>query len=1348
MQHLPSLVVSIGASAGGITACRMLLEHAPADAGIAYVIVQHLAPAHESHVASILQSATNLEITQVEGNERLEPNHVYVIAPATSLRVRDGSLEVGTPDQPHFRARPIDAFLSSVAASYAERAVGIILSGTGDDGSAGLREIRAAGGLCLVQEPETAEFDAMPRRAIDTGVADAVVPPEEMGLILLEYATVPRSRPASYEAGRQVLGEPGDGLDAVLALLGRQYGINFRNYKMGTLQRRTERRMGIHRISGWHDYLELLRTQPQEIEALYRDVLIGVTSFFRDPGAWRHLQEQVVPELLESHEQDTSVRVWSAGCATGEEAYSLAMVFLEQIARKGSHLRLQVFASDLSHEALAFARQGLFPADIQGSFSEERLRRFFRRVGDTFQMDQAVRDVVTFAAHNLLSDPPFSSLDLVSCRNVLIYLQPHAQEKLLEMFHYSLRAKGTLWLGSTETIGGRPELFDVSSSKHRMYRPLGPVRMDRNRVQPWQTARAPAYGVPFGPAGPLKRQKATRILEQFVLQRHTSACVAIDRSFDILYFFGPTGEYLVQPPGQVRMDLFSWARPGLYAQLRGGLIEAIEQKRMVTITGMSMERESGTVDVEVTIEPLTSVAEAEGLFIVAFRDLPRPPEAAASLVEGGVADVPLTRQLEVELKNTRLELRRLMEQLQTVNEEHQASHEELLSLNEEIQSSNEELETSKEEMQSLNEELMTTNRQLEDRNAELHSLASDLKNLLVSAAVPTFFLDRELRIRRYTPACSEIMRVVPSDVGRSLDHVKLQVQDEHLLADIGRVLEKLVPVEAEVTADGGRWFFRRVLPYRTENERIDGVCVTYHEVSAQKRAAIESEEARLYAESIIHASRMPLLVLDTTLKVVSASKAYHETFQTSAEETEGRLVFELGNGQWDIPRLRRLLEEILPRERDLRGYDVEHAFESIGWRAMRINGHMMKRVGQADLILVAIEDITDLRLAEMAAEKRSDELERDHRRKDEFLAMLGHELRNPLSAVANGIAIISGTDGIPPRVEQVSAMMERQIQRMTTLLDQILDVGRVISGKLEIVRESVDLVEAVRSGIETVTPMIDIARHELTTSLPPEGTVLVLGDAGRLAQVVENLLANAVKYTDNGGRIWLTVKATEDTVKLSIRDNGIGMEPEVLAHAFELFTQAPRFPDRAKGGLGLGLALVRSLVEMHRGHVVAFSAGLGSGSEFVVTLPRLRTGRLALLRGRQAGQQPVVPHEVLIVDDEEDAATTLVDLLTMRGHDVRAAHDGPSALEAARGFHPDVVLLDLGLPGMDGYAVARKLREEHGTQMRIIAMTGYQKDADQLQEAGFDEHLLKPPDIDRLTSLIAGVDARDAGPGG
>ncbi len=1337
----PSLVVGVGASAGGLEACQKLLRGAAADRGLAFVVVLHLAPAGESHLAEILQKSTAMVVSEVRGNETIEPNRVYVIAPGTSLGVAAGELRPGAPEEPHYRARPIDQFLSALAVDQQEAAVGIVLSGTGTDGGAGLTAIRAAGGLCLVQDPETAEYDGMPRHAIASGAADTVVAPNQMGQMLLRYAATPRKRPSAPVPPRPHLSAPREALPAVLELLGRHYRVDLRDYKPGTLERRTERRIAMHQLSGWPAYLEYLDAHPDEVDLLYRDLLIGVTSFFRDPEEWEALAGDILPELVEKRQDAGAVRLWSAGCATGEEPYSLAMVLLEHVGSLGGGLAAKVFASDASERALSIARRGEYPASIEGAVGSGRLRRFFKPCDPGFKVDRPLRDAVTFAAQDLLSDPPFAHLDMVSCRNVLIYLEEQAQDRLIELFHFSLRPGGILWLGSAETIGRRGDLFaNDSAGRRQFFRSVGPPRGRRRQRLRRSAGPAPPRVLPERTA-PTERAKTARLVEKLVLDRFASACVVVDERLEIRYLFGPTLDYLRQPQGAARTDLLSWMRPELYAKVRTGLGQALEHRRSVTLSGLRLERDTATVRVEIIIEPIRSIAAAGELFLVAFHDRPAPVGHSVTSEEEVGAGPSHASRLQGELEDTREELRAAVDQLRTATEEHGAGYEELLSLNEELQSSNEEIEASKEELQSLNEELTTINQQLEERNEELRTLTTDLNNLLVSSDVATLFLDRELRIRRFTPPCSAVMRILPGDVGRPLRDLKMQVRDDAMLVDARRVLEHPAAVEVDVSTEDGRWFCRRALPYRTAHGDVDGVCLTFHDITAQKRAIAASEHARLYAEAIIRTSRTPLLVLDMDHRLVSANAAFYRMFQVAEKETEGRRIYELGNGQWDIPRVRALLEKALLRGREIRDYDVEHEFERIGWRSMRLNAQMMPRGGSSDLILVSIEDVTDLRRAQKEAASRAEVLALRDRRKNEFLAMLGHELRNPLAALDHGLELLRASDSGPG--EPLRTMMERQTRRIADMVDQLLDVARVTSGKLVLKREVADVTEAARAAVESVQPLLGERRDDLEVNLPPLGSAQVLGDPVRLAQVLENLLGNAAKYSDPGDRIRLTAEATEDRVLISVRDEGIGMEPEVLDHIFELFTQAPESLARASGGLGLGLPLVRRLVEMHDGEVEAHSAGPGKGTDVVVTLPRLRTGGLAPAARRRVAVPPPARRKILVVDDELDTALALVEILGLQGHDARAVPDGTGALAAASEHRPEVVLLDLGLPGMDGYEVARELRAALGPSVLLVALTGFEGDEVRLRAAGFDAHLLKPTPLAELNALLASLDARD-----
>lgn len=1321
-------VVAIGASAGGLGACKELFAAMPPDTGLAFVVVFHLDPTHPSYLAELLQAVTTMPVVQVVDTAVLEPNRIYVIAPNTELDLHGGVLSSSTPRAPATRGahKPIDAFLVTLAADRKERAVAIILSGAGSDGTEGIEAIHGAGGTCIVQTPESAEHTEMPRHAIETGAADHVLRPSDMPRVLLEMV----AERTDDRSGQDAANGPGqEAFDAILALLGRRYGLDLRAYKRGTLERRTLRRMSLIQIESWADYREHLQVHPEELEALYRDVLIGVTAFFRDPEAWKFLGDHVVPDLLRGREPELPVRAWVAGCATGEEAYSLALVLLSELERAGMQTKVQIYATDVNADALTLARRGIYPSSIASDVPASHLARYFQKQGDQYQVTPAVREAVTFAAHNLLSDPPFSRLDIVTCRNVLIYFTPPVQDRLLELFHFALRRQGVLMLGSSETIGRHTDLFDTMSKRWRVFRSAVTAHPGRYRIPQWSAERAVTLAPQLASAAARRSNETARLVEQAVLGRHTSACVAIAENLEILYFFGPTADYLVQPTGEARLDLLSWVQPGMYPKLRSALQVAIQEKRAVRIQDLRVVRGGAKQPVECAIEPIGA-----GLLLVSFNDKPKGESAAPDT--GTLGQEPLAGELE----RTQQELQKAIEQLDRTDEEHRIAHEELLSLNEELQSTNEELETSKEELQSLNEEMNTINRQLEEKNSQLRAINTDLKNLLTSTAVPTIFLDRDFRIRFFTPAATELMRLIPADVGRSILHVKERFRDARLLEDARSVLEKLTPVAAEVLAEDDRWYVRRIVPYRTEDDRIDGVCITFSDVTEQKAAAASANDARAYAESIIRTIRTPLLVLDLELNVVSANQAFYRTFQLEADQTLGRTIYDLGKHQWDIPRLRELLEHVLPESREVMSYDVEHTFAGLGTRFMRLNAKVLDRVESPPLMLVSIEDMTEWKNAERTARLHARVLKEEHRRKDEFLAMFGHELRNPLAALVHGIDLLGSTSS-RVKAAEVLQMMARQTARITAMLDQLLDLARVVSGKIVLARQVVDLTKVVEVAIEAVEPRIAERNQELTTELPPAGTVTVVGDPTRLAQIVENLLLNATKYTEPGGKVVVIVDAGEDTVRISVRDTGVGIEPELLPHVFEPFTQAPRSLDRAQGGLGLGLALVRSLVEMQGGQVSAASEGTRRGSEFVVTLPRLP---LRSVPGSSdepmASPSPAVRSlRVLVVDDEPDVAATLAEILARDGHQTRTLERGEAALEACKTFAPQAALIDIGLPDMDGYELARRMRAQFGDSIVLVAVTGYRRDQARLEAAGFEHHLVKPLDLGALRRLLAGV---------
>ena len=950
-------IVGIGSSAGGLEALQKLLKAMPAETGLGLVLVAHLDPTQPSHLVELLGRCTSMPVVEVDATTPVLPDHVYIIAPDRELAIKDGVLQSTKPEEPRAQRRAIDNFLRSLAEDQREHAIGVLLSGTGSSGTAGLRFIKAEGGITVVQEPETASFDSMPRNAIAAEVVDLVLEPEAMPDELVKLA---RHAPARHRAAVGDRAGADEQLNTLLHLVHVRTQRNFQSYKLSTLLRRVHRRMSLHQCRNLEDYVRRLKDDPEEVIALGRDLTIHVTGFFRDPDAWQVLEEKVIAPLVASCNGERSIRVWVPGCSTGEEAYTIAMLLADHAERANRTIDIKIFATDVAEPILATARAGVYPASIASDIGEDRLKHFFEKDDDHFLIRKALRDMVIFASQDVLQDPPFCRLDLVSCRNLLIYLEPDVQKKLLALFHFALKENGHLCLGPSETISGQEHLFHSVSKKWRIYRRTGPVR--------YNMIDFPL--VPHGPGAPKDehaniqppgepRQRATDSFRRALLERHAPASVLIDHRFMVHAFHGHTGDYLEQPGGDPTNNLLALARVGLQTSLRGAIQRAIETGREITVDAHT-QRSDGYRPVRITVQALPRSVHGDRMVMVSFAD---PMPAHNQDQPAAVRQPPSDDELEAELHATREDLRLTMDQMESANEELKASNEEIRSINEELRASNEELETSKEELQSLNEELRTVNQQLQGKVEELEGRTDDLHNLLNGTDVATLFLDEHLRIRWFTPAMKTLLELLPLDLGRPVDHFAQRFTNGDLVEDARQVLQTLQPISCEVTGADQRSFLRRIIPYRTEDNRIDGVVITFVDISERKQQEQAAQAARDFAESIVETIREPLLILTPELTIRSANAAFYRTFDVKAEETEDRLIYDLGNGQWQIPALQELLERILPENEAFSDFEVEHEFQGIGHRIMLLNG---RRLDKQQLILVAFDDITHRRLAEAA----------------------------------------------------------------------------------------------------------------------------------------------------------------------------------------------------------------------------------------------------------------------------------------------------------------------------------------------------------------------------------------------
>ncbi len=1662
----PRLVVGVGASAGGLEAFKTLLSVLPANTGMAFLLVQHLDPTHKSLLAELLNPCTQLPVHNADQGTKLEPDSIYVIIPDTALAVHGGRIELSQPTLHRGVRLPVDHLFRSLAREYGSRAAGIVLSGAGSDGSAGIREIKGQGGLTIAQCPESGSQRGMPQSSIDTGMVDLVLEIDQIPAALQRFANLPpetridpSADPTPQEKPTRLtkLREPS--LEHLATLLEAQQNFDLRVYKSATVERRVLRRLTLSGFDDVDDYLQHIARNPTEQQTLVRDLLISVTDFFRDPEAFAALRESVIDPLVASTEAGTTLRAWIPGCATGEEAYSIAIEFFDSIQLHNRGLSLQIFATDIDVDALAIARTAIYPPSIADHIPERRLKEYFKDLdGRGYQVRSPLREVVSFAVHDLTKDPPFSRMHLVSCRNVLIYLTSEVQKHVLNVLHFALESQGALFLSTSETTGPQRDLFSTVSKKQRLYRKVGsslPLKVLRSRSQPPPEKEKTSSSVDHRSThrGPGESE----LIRRAVLQACLPPSIVVASDDSAIYTHGELSSFLRFPQDDSpRFDLSSLLRPEIATRTRGALYKCRRNKEAVVV--LSSPDGAGGRQIRITARPTQGLAANS--VIISFEKLiadvnQAPPghEPPERLEENAIIE-----QLEKELQATREDLRTTVEELETSNEELRSSNEESVSMNEELQSANEELEATTEELRSLNEELTTVNAQLREKVEQIEQAHDDLANFFSSTKIATIFLDENLCIKRFTPAASELLGIGDAEHQRPIGHIARELLQEDLEGEVRSVLKHLAPRSLEVHTKDGRWISRQVLPYRTESRRIEGVVVTFTDITELKTAterlafreqqqsvvarlglsALQENQLHDFMEQVVrdvrdtlnadyceilelqpghkklllrsgigwdsgfvgtatedagsqspagHAiqSQKPVIVDDLAKEarfskpellrhhdvtsgltclvhqgdyrygvigaftkarrqfttedmhfmqavanvVGSAIGRYQSRMRATLElgvaqvfadatelETTLELLLERIASRLEVPlvaelwwaqkdelqrqalhitllgdrqRVERhfchekappdgLVAQVYERQRavwitDLGNPDMfaqnsgakelglvsgvafpiragkdcfgvisifstqrlfaDQAYlqslETVGrfigdfiarWKAdeaarqlatitasshdailsYRLDGTVTKwlegaetlfgyseheMVGQSVEKIVppthrdelwsinerivageVVEPFETERVCKSGKSitvsvrsspirdrqgrvvgisstdrdiSRTKETERKllaaDRQKDEFIAMLGHELRNPLSAIRSASELLELRGDDPHAVKRAQPIIQRQSAHMAHLLDGLLDVSRIIRGKIELEEQTVDLLKVCREVCSDMTDQLNHRDFEIQTDSSSQ-TPCVKGDRVRITQIVDNLVSNAIKYTREGDRISVTLEPTGNMVELKVKDNGAGIETELLPHVFEVFRQSEQHLDRSHGGLGLGLALVKTLVELHGGTVVARSEGKDKGSEFVVRLPRAES---TSHRGTTA-EQSRGTLRLLIIEDNQDSAELLQEVLEMAGHDVLVATRAQTGIEMARKEKPDVVLCDLGLPdGASGFDVARSLRADLETKAAtLVALTGYghPEDKKRCAEAGFDRHLTKPVDGNSILKTI------------
>jgi two-component system CheB/CheR fusion protein len=1356
---LPFPVVGIGASAGGVQALIRFFENAPATMDMAFVIILHLSPEYASHADEILQRATDMPVTQVTSTTEIEKNHVYVIAPGKQLWLSEGYLRVGEREKHSHATVTIDEFFRTLADAHDMHAVGIVLSGTGSDGAAGLSRVKESGGVTIAQEPNDAEYPEMPNHAITTGQVDIVLPVAEMPQRLLELwnnaqkirLPLPdNAELAAEQPDDQPRGRSERALQDILMHLRVRTGHDFRHYKRATVLRRIERRMQVNGVRDLEAYRTFLRNTPEETTALLADMLIGVTQFFRDREAFDVLQRVVMPSLFRSATSEAQVRVWVAGCSTGEEAYSIAILLAQAREAAGSAAAMQVFATDIDDSAIVRARTGSYPSTIASDVPPELLRRYFTQDGARYLIVKTVRERILFAAHSLLRDPPFSHLDLISCRNVLIYLDRAVQRQILELFHFALRPDGYLFLGTAESADAADDLFAIVDKKNRIYRAKPAV----NRVKPavgfpsLSVAASTAHEeVPVSaastaaPSAPERRGFSFSALHQRVLEEYAPPSVIVDRDSTIVHLSDNVGRFLRHAGGEPSTNIMAVVVPELRLDLRTTLFRALQTGASVEARRVKMMRDGRPTWINMTVRPFHDPGLNADFFIVLFDEVQeRMTDEGESENDG---QDPVLVQLEQELQHSREQLATTIEQYETSVEELKASNEELQAINEELRSATEELESSKEELQSVNEELTTVNAELQARVEDTAKANDDLQNIIVSTDIATVFVDKKIQVKRFTPSATRIFKLIDSDIGRSLFDITHSLQHPTLAEDVKEAFESLKLIEREVQSHDGKWYLMRLLPYRTADDRIDGAVLTLIDITkrheAEEQARIGEQRLRLVAQST---NDYAIIVQDPSGRIVSWNAGAERIFGYSEAEVLGKdieLIYRPDDRTANVPAHERETAAKEGRADDERWHVTkDHRKVYCSGVVTPIRDASFTGFAKIARDLTERKEREDAQEAALARERTERQKESlSNQLKDDFIAVLSHELKHPLNLIgvkAEMLPRLPETRGIEA-VRETADAIRRAVRSQAQIIDDLLDFSRVNTGKLKLDLGPVDLAATVNGIVQSCEA--DAAERGLVVSATGAGQpAMVLADSVRCEQIIWNLVSNALKFSRAGGRIDLRLTREQGMMRVDVADTGEGIEPSELPSVFDMFRQGAR--SRMRGGLGIGLALVRQLVDMHGGRVAAHSDGLGRGTTMSVWLPAM-DGTHALPRDDSSAQYAIAGAHVLIVEDDADFVSSLKALLELEKASVTAVPDEAQAWDALADQPADVLIADVRASAGDAYALVRKIKADpQRARIGTVAIIGLNREADRRAaiDAGFDALVGKPIDFQELLQKL------------
>jgi two-component system CheB/CheR fusion protein len=1175
-------IVGIGASAGGLEALEQFFSNMPPDSGIAFVIVQHLDPTAHSSMPEILSRFTKMPAEVASNGLKVEPNSIYLIPPGKSMSIQTGMLYLQEPVQPPALKLPIDFFFRSLSKEKGPEAVCIILSGTGSDGTLGLEAIKQEQGTVFVQEPESAKYDGMPRSAIETGLADFVLKPDQMPEKLIQFLKHSAINGAKFGATAKEAAEP---LQRVFAILRTNTGHDFSRYKAATVRRRLQRRMSVNQINDISGYARFLEGNENEVKALQKDMLISVTSFFRDPGAFKALKVQL-KGLLKNKTQSTALRVWVAGCATGEEVYSVAIVIAECMDELTKRLPVQLYGTDIDMDALYIARAGKYLANIVADVSPERLKRFFVKGENTYSVKKEIREMVIFAPQDFIKDPPFSRMDLICCRNLLIYIENDVQSRLFPLFNYALKPGGILFLGTSETIGESKDLFTVLDRKWKIFQ-RREVVMEADRLK-FPAVFAPSSNKPIGePVRGVAETKIPALTEKIFLDNYAPTFAVIDMNYRLVYVRGRTGKYLEIASGQPSLSILEMAREGLRAELASAIYQATSEKKNIIRERVRVKYNDGFQAVNITVAPLTEPGIPPGCLMIVFQELELT--AGATKANPPVRGRKRLTELEAELNLTRENLQAMVEELEATNEELKSANEELQSNNEELQSSNEELDSSREELQSLNEELTTLNAELHDKNELVSKTNDDLNNFVNRTDIAIILLDDGLKIRSCTPATSDIFNIRKIDSGRPIDEITSRLVYDKMVDDAHEVIRTLQPKEVEVQRKDGYWFNMRISPYRTAQNVINGLVVSFLDINEQKKATALLRETTDYLDNLFNYASAPITVWNSDLKITRFNNAFAQLTGRNSDEMLGKTVDILIPPDKRANALKEINRTTVEGQRweavEIPIHHADGSIRTVLWNSATI----FDTNGKTPIATIAQgQDITD--------RKKIEQL------KDEFIGMVSHELRTPLTVITG--AIQTALDKRISREDLRELLTEAlsSSEALAAILDNLLELSRHQAGRLTLDKKLTNLSEIVRNTVDKIHRQNPERKAivDISNKIPP-----LLVDPVRLERIIYNLVENAFKYSAEGTEVRVFTRQEKGDLVVGVSDHGGGLSTQEQK---KLFGPFERLGISNKKGIGLGLMVCKCLVEAHGGRIWVESKR-GEGSTFLFTIPQNKPAR-------------------------------------------------------------------------------------------------------------------------------------------